>query len=1518
MGVTEIPSSVAAPRRSAPNGGRIAIAGFLFQILRSIHIGLRVAVTLRHDEAAPEHSTMQLALEPDTGGDHSLTTNGMTIIEQVKMRRSLRGWSPGEIAKKVFPDLLKAVKPGAAQRFRFVTDKEQGLASLRRFLEVWQRAPDPAVKTPRLAWGHERLTPEAFAARLAKSAEVDPAAPAFRALLAELSIEVADTRDAVADVERLLAPLLAPGQDAETKRHEMTGRLLDAAEEGRALDAADLLALIAPQAMKRLGHAQALPALLAASVRSDCAGIGYDASRDARPVPFIPGAALSLLSGESGQGKTWSLCRSAIANSDAGRLSVVVASPESIEQIVEHLNARVWRVAYEQNATPDVMAQRLSGALDADGYWLNLYIDDVQNRDLAAAIARLDWRAHGIRIIVSAQPRVTEIFEKQRSDCDIVPIDNFNSAQLRRFLQRHGRDAPLETMPDDVLELLMKPIHARVFVQLPPRDNWTGVTEYELFKAYWTFSTVEARHQRDHRSDRDRLAALAGSLVGDHPRYPWPRRDAEAADLDDAAIARLELVGLVRWVDDDAIAFASDRMLNWAVAEYLAVRIVDERWTAERIADILDRIEARAGVLARLGYVFLDLLWLLAKAMSPTTIADVLLLRAQRLPHEWRGDAMWNHIATVGSGVLPALESLALRIYDEDRDWDIPRNIPVALAAIAESDHEAVAGVVGRLLASDAPHARRVAFRTARAHPFPELLDELWTQYRERNAAFERHLASGAERDDFNSRSARDIASAAVKLAVASRDQWLDARIAASDDPDELEQLLWVLTDRSGLKDERADGVWHRHRDKFLRALPQHSKALVNALGHFRDIDGREWLDAVPLTRDDWMSSRVLRSLARVDPDKALRLVAARDADYRWSSSNWWLPELASTHPDGVAAAIMESAQGSDDPLTDVVLYYRSHLDLIDEATLEWVLDRFAYALAAFSASNSGEDDQLGPLRHGLTFLAELVLPWQFECLARRAGTALEQELVRLATGRTGRTSRLRDSEGNACERLLAAIGGEGYDLLVLGELGRPDGFGREDGYDAAQWTEASEVRDALDASDEVDPDGYRSILRMQALAVHGRDARIEDMVRGGAPIYVNAADIRGSAGRNCDTLLARVHALIATGDETDAHVAAKLAGFLSDGTSLAMLIDLFNAPGTSIRVRRSILGTLRAHQFYDGSILPVAGPMLAGDLSDEGQFLAIYLSEHGNRDARTLVMQWLEGQDLGNWFRSRDLCLMALLEHEDSRTAVIDFLHRSQRNGHIHIDMRYLAVLADAGDSDAQARILRGAYRDANASFRGTGDAIRHLAKSDPDEAFFAAKRYLARQGAIDAIRLMLEIDREQAIPLLIAKFRAGKPSLKASIARQLRFHVPAEQLKTLVDRFARSNGVRDRILAAELAGWMPPALHFPWLADFACAQNRELHDIALEAIARRQREAGAAVHVATFDRSSKPQRRARLDAIFHSVDPHFLWSKDDPASLEALMDRVSHEFVVEARDLYARRSKKVADEEKKADKDD
>ena len=87
---------------ASPTGGQSAIAGFLFQILRSVQLGIRVSAELHiSDDDESENAAMRLTLEPDNGGDHQLQVQGGTSIEQIKMRASHRTWSPGDIAREV-------------------------------------------------------------------------------------------------------------------------------------------------------------------------------------------------------------------------------------------------------------------------------------------------------------------------------------------------------------------------------------------------------------------------------------------------------------------------------------------------------------------------------------------------------------------------------------------------------------------------------------------------------------------------------------------------------------------------------------------------------------------------------------------------------------------------------------------------------------------------------------------------------------------------------------------------------------------------------------------------------------------------------------------------------------------------------------------------------------------------------------------------------------------------------------------------------------------------------------------------------------------------------------------------------------------------------------------------------------------------------------------------------------------------------------------------------------------------
>ncbi|MBW3169412.1 hypothetical protein [Qipengyuania flava] len=638
-----------------------------------------------------EPSTMKLTLEPASGGDLRATAGASGVVEQVKMRSAGRRWSTREVAATVMKDLLAAVGPGGPGTFRFVTDNSAGLADLEALVAAREAGGKPAPET--IAKVADALGVPVDDERLAR-------------LLAGFEIVIVDARDVETEVEEAIARMLAPGQDASEKRHALTSRLLVAAKNGETLGAADLMAMIHPEALLRLTHANTLASSLAARLGRDCRALGYERSRQARDRRVVPEGALHVLSGESGQGKTWSACHCAHSLADEGEAVIVVGGATDFDGLARVVAERVAAGAYERPPSIPAMAARLRPSLSGpDGHWLTVFVDDVQDRRFAASLAASDWGERGVRLVVTCQPRIAGVFEDADADATIEEVGDFTSAELRRHLALHGRAAPLETMPDDVLELLLKPVHAKMFVQLPERDGWVGETEYELFAAYWRFATTRSRDQRDHPSDAVALLELVATALEDSPGYPFTAGIRRRVGMDDAAVVRLEQVGLVRSTSDAGLVFSTDRMLNWAVAERLASQVVAgelDAATCEQTVEGLDEIAADGDpdLGRRLGYVLHDLLWILASEGRSVAVADILWSRLERRPHDLRENETWRRgIGSIGVGMLPALEILASRLAD-DEHHDVSFRMPLALVAIAEGNPDTVARSVGRLIGS--------------------------------------------------------------------------------------------------------------------------------------------------------------------------------------------------------------------------------------------------------------------------------------------------------------------------------------------------------------------------------------------------------------------------------------------------------------------------------------------------------------------------------------------------------------------------------------------------------------------------------------------------------------------------------------------------------------------------------------------------------------------------------------------------------------------------------------------------
>ena len=1489
-------------------------------MLRSVQLGLRVTadIALRGG-----HLTRTLlTLEPESAGDLRLDEECATVIEQVKKRAAHRRWSSGEVGRQVLPDLLRGVSEGVPQRFRFVTDNAAGLEHLRSFLEM--RSGGAAAE---LRWATSRVDAAEYERRLSAAAGRCPEDPTWRKLLDGLEIVVLDPADAEAEIETLLGPMLSPGQNASGKRHEITSRLLDAARAGRMIGAGDLLALVGPDALLRLRHVRSLPALLARRTRVDCRALGYDPALQARLAPPQTIAWLTVLSGESGQGKTWSLCQAALAAGECGANAILIRAPGDLAGLVREVNERVWLPAYEQPTPIPIMARRLAeGAADGDGAWLTIHLDDLQSRPLAEDIARTDWRGLGIRLVISAQPRIAAVLAAVAGSA-IAPVRNFTSGELRRFLASHGRDAPLETMPDDVFELLLKPIHAAMFTLLPRRSNWAGATEYELFETYWRHASGHARAQRDHPGDAERLAALAGTLLGPAPRYPWRPRDLLEAGIDDDALLRLEAVGLLTRPATDEIRFGADRMLNWAVAEHLVATAADERWSAEETLRRLEaahptHTEAFVQPLTRLGYVLMDALWLLLVKTPPAFVADLLAANARSDAFRWRGEAAWaRDVGTLGGRVLPTLEILATSgAVDEHVAEVIGRVVPVAIAGAAQSDPEAAAATIARLLSADGEAATDIALRTARDVSAPGSADAIWRVHQERQREFE---AIGRDEEQLDKRGGllrrRELSGDALRSSIAGRPDWLDARLAFGGDAVALGQLAWFLSNERVVPHSNALELWTRHRAQLLAALPADHGALLEAIRRFGGAEDRERLDAAPLTRADWTGDRVLRSRARIDPDAAFEQIARRADEHGWSAADWWMGDLARIDARRMATAIRANAARTGDSATEVALFYRHRPELLDENTVDWLLDSFATSLAKFNReADAGPEPELGRLAHLLRLVVSLANPAHFDRVAARADTPLEAELARLAVRRSGRTSRVRDGDGEDLELLLAVMAGDGHTALVTAELRRGDPFGREDGYRAAHWSEGTRTREALAATtDDGEHDAYRTVLRLQALAIHGLDNEIEGMLRTGAPVYVNATKMRSSEGRSTDSLRERVESLIAVGDPGEIAVAANLAGFLRKASESVALLRPMLDPATPRATRKSILGTFRALRAFHPVALPIMAAMMDDGTEDERRFVAAYLADQGDADARRAVLDWISAQDVGGLGSLRlEACVDPLLEHGDSRAAMLALLGRTPHTVPHVAGSRHLRALAAHGDELARKELVAAAYRDPGHPRVLTVAGLLHLQDTDPDEAYFACSRLLVRHDSPDAMALMLRISPDRAVPDLLRRYRDGSSELRLAIARQLRLELERPRLAAALDALAESEDPTDREVAAGIAGLMPPNLPCLWLVAFADADATSLRDAAQASIRSRERETAAMAHMAAMADSPKPRQWARLHAIADCVDPTFLWSRDDPASIGPTLDELPHEFRVEAERLVAKRRKTLDDDVKWADR--
>jgi hypothetical protein len=325
------------------HGGRWAIAGFLYQILGSLGYVGHVAVTdanYRHDKLL----RLQLRLEPQDGGDLTTESSDGRIVEQFKLRGSGRAWSASEIIDEVFPDLLRNVFTSThiiGTRYRFTTNGRVVAQPLRDLLaEIGRIGPDANPlsvldnNNATFLFRREYLTARSFFTKIMQASGCyDGDAKRLWNFLYRFEInDLISEQDYLDNIDELLSRLVED-EPIESTRDTLIGQLLRRAKAGATVTPAEILST-ANLNWNILEKRNQIRARLREQTNRMIASEQYDRSLDARAsAPPLTENWFTVLTGESGQGKTWQLLRLAHDYIEQHKSCVFLRDIQNIENL---------------------------------------------------------------------------------------------------------------------------------------------------------------------------------------------------------------------------------------------------------------------------------------------------------------------------------------------------------------------------------------------------------------------------------------------------------------------------------------------------------------------------------------------------------------------------------------------------------------------------------------------------------------------------------------------------------------------------------------------------------------------------------------------------------------------------------------------------------------------------------------------------------------------------------------------------------------------------------------------------------------------------------------------------------------------------------------------------------------------------------------------------------------------------------------------------------------------------------
>ncbi|MER9228270.1 hypothetical protein NKI39_22045 [Mesorhizobium sp. M0664] len=1504
-------------------GGPAAINGFLYQIIQ--HLGWLADVTLSGNLDGREIKDACLVLEPRRGGDARAEAIGLYLVEQYKTRED--GTWPLAGIESVLSDLRKAVPPSrpANACYRFVTDGRPGkLNPFNAFLADLKSAagPDDLDDVEKLSFAKDQAgTNREFFDHIvtvtragSQQPATDESAVVFH-LLSHFEMEFGvDGSARATDVEKLLRRYAPDLGDERGIRERLIGVLVETLSNGEAqFDAARIDSMFRYVGLnpERLRKAAELAETMSSLTRRRLARLKYRPDRDVRAIPDWPeDKAILLIAGASGAGKTWQLGQMLEAFGQERQIATLVLAGKTCEDLLAQAARDVWQTGLGDTSEKSLVAvshflRELLGEGSASR--LTVAIDDVQDIDIARDLVRQDWADWGMRLVLTVPQAVARALEM--TDGDVVhvhAVGEFSVDELDRLLKLSGRR--WTDLPPDLKALLRNPILAGLYLDLPYASVQSAPrSEYEIFEGFWARIAAKGRI-----GDEGIVIALAVSMMDGS--YPLPRPMWNEIGLNDDAALRLDAAGWLRVSESGDVAFAHDRLLNWAVAKSLVWQYQRKQLTLQSLGAFLanESEPKRRG----LGYVPMDTLWLLAAdAQNSEALGQtVAQMEDSREFGSYGEDLYVQHLPTLGQRAVPILLERLKAIDHPASDGGYrTKLIGKAFANLARQDNVELGDVVNSLLHSSSQDPQAVAIAVLTAAPDIRHLNRLWEIHQQRVDALE-DKTDGSRHDDYRA------SSTALRAGLELDPEWLRKRIHAADaEKEPVSELGYLL---NGLEHPEALAIWEETKAVLMSKVgASKPRSLLYCIARFLDRSNLDFVTQHLSQAADSASGAALYALSILDPQGAIERLVEVEKFERYLTRNHWLPgvlraqsELTQQH-----IRILAEAEPNAHRLIEDLFWERP--DEMDEATLRLMLRALEKDLHD-RLDESIEGDP-GWLYHSLDLLGRIVSPELLAILSEKAGGELERMIAAVACSRLRTNSNYRDRVRESARRVLILMSGQGITTLVKRELESEHFWVRHGGLNWAFVRADDGIIERLgviarrpvprDSNGKLESDPYAEFHQsITALAALGADEVLVDILQdsGIAEVPTNLAELRSHRGRMPNALTdPALRILQSTAPSEESLVIALLIAWLSGDTDLIPAVRLVLQRAES-EGKVALYACIALRELGDQSA-DFAQLALRMAHTAKNAWMGINaLAGLGDRGLE-LLGNWLQGRDAATASGKHDDEVIRVLYANPAtrKLSVSAAVDRCQR-GRFLRDGPY-DIAAEAGDPLLREQILDKAF--AGRSFVTTEPlrAIEGLAKFDAARAVDAIELALLSHPQIERhlCRLLVRIAPDIAAEKLInAAVTTERDSLRNAAGRALR-RLDPDSVSGLIA--ARMTGtVSDRRAAAELAMWLPIAALAKELGHLADHDSdSEVRHAALIALERHRQGVNIQSLLGAFPSTSVDRQWSLLVAVAEGADPYLLTDSEDPLWLGSILsDDVPAVFEHYANSALRQRKQKLA----------